>query len=250
MIAVMLALAVQDTEAKVDVKSEVIAVAIQKIENPEDRPLMTDASTTLMVKLTAGDWKLIDMDQSRCRLTAFTDDKGTDLLAQKPEWSDFVGSFPKFSADRSSCAVTLSSAVLPAAGARTLKAAGKLSLTVARGQDENKTDPIEFAAGTAFKVAGLPFEIESAAKSEWQEGKYEVSVTIKEKAETVASIKLLDADGNEVAFTEGGGWSGMGQRNQSFLLDAEMKQGRLLVTTWKETKEVDFALEVETGLGF
>lgn len=250
MLTVMFALAIQETESKIDVKVDLVAVAVQRIDDPENRPLMMNSTTTAVVKLTAGDWRLIEMDNSKCRLKLFKDDKGTDLLDHKPEWDDFIGSFPQFGKDNASCTVTLSSGTRPAAGARTIAAEGKLVMTLARGQEDHKSDAIEAKEGTEFELAGLPCEVASAKKSEWTEGKYEVSIVIKKDASRVASARLLDASGNPVEFTEGGGWSGMGQRNITFLVDAEVKQCRIGVTLWKETKTVDVPLKLEFGLGF
>ena len=142
------------------------------------------------------------------------------------------------------------SAAPPAAGARTLAVEGKLFLTVARGQEDHKSDTIEATKETEFEIAGLPCEVASAGKSEWQEGKYEISITIKKDPARVASVRLLDVAGNPVEFTQGGGWSGMGQRNLSFLIDAEVKQCRIAFTLWKETQTVELPLKLETGLGF
>jgi hypothetical protein len=191
---------------------------------------------------------LIDVAKKKCALTKFVDDKGTDLLKPKPKFGSPVASFPKFSADRHACLLQVRSESLPARGAKVLALEGTLVLTGAQGQDVHKAK-VKLAKGTTFQAGAVTFTVKGSGKPDWGDDPFQVSLEIKADVDPVATLRFLDAAGQEIKSRRQSTMRGMGRIQWDYVLKQKADEATVEVSLWKGMQEVTVPMKLQFGVG-
>jgi hypothetical protein len=89
--------------------------------------------THVAFRLDSKDKNIIALDQDASTFSLFRDDKGTNLLKQKPR-AGWIWHFPRIMRNGRTCIFEFQSPLLPAAGAKTLELKGELVLHTGSGE--------------------------------------------------------------------------------------------------------------------
>ncbi|XOF34680.1 MAG: hypothetical protein ACL93V_05150 [Candidatus Electrothrix sp. YB6] len=120
------------------------------------------SGTTLALAVEAPkDKKIIELDDSKCSLTQFTDDRNRNLMD-----GIYWGSWPKTSEDGSAALIEVSSKNRPSQDASRLTAKGTLHLRVADSVQTEKIEALKLEAGTEVKVAGEEIKVLKVEKED------------------------------------------------------------------------------------
>jgi hypothetical protein len=212
---------------------------------------MTATGVSLLVEVK--DASLVQILPDQCAVKKFADDKGTDLLAAKPKFGGFVGTFPKYSPDRKSCLVEVQSDALPARGAKTLTLEGTLAFSAAQGVETVKAGSVKLAKGTTFKAGDLAFTVEATGKPQWGDDPLEVTLQIAAAVDPVSKIRFLDASGQEIPAMRTGSMSmrgfGAGTISWTYAFKKASDAAVVEVTLWKGLREMGVPVKLEFGVG-
>lgn len=201
----------------------------------------------LALELTRPEGGLLGLDEAASRLTRFADDRGTDLIPSESPFGPFE-LLPRVSPDGRQLVFVIPSSRLPHARATRLSAAGTLGLRVATVSESFTAGDVPLAAGSAFSVAGFDFEIESAGKSQWGEGR-EVTVVAHRDLSAIRRWALVTPEGTELELRPSMSMSGAGTWSQTLELDRTLERAGFRVECWQDLATVEVPFEVETGLG-
>lgn len=253
-------LAAQDTTTA-KVKAEVTGIHVNKAPYQGDQDLAPNMEpapgTKLSVLLTVPNGGIIRMDEHKSKLTKFSDDKGTNLLAAKAAKESFfnspIGSFPKITKDQKGCLVELQAMTTPAAGARTLEVEASVSLAVGSDQETVKQEKVEAKKDGAFKAGGIEFKITEAGKNTFGDDPMKIGLESKEGLK-IAKIRFLDAGGKEIESRLGSRGSMSFGGDATYSWEYTLKQMATTVTVevtlWKKVTIVDVPVKLSVSLGF
>jgi hypothetical protein len=226
---------------------------IQLDGDKPERAGMGMSATSVHLLVESRDAGLVEVAKEKSALTAFRDDKGTDLLASKPKFGEVLGGFPKYAKDRRSCLIEVQSDALPAPGARSLTLEGTLVFTVAGGEEAVKSEGVKLSTGATLKAGALSLTVEKAGKPDW--GDDPLAVTIKMSAATnpVSRIRFLDAAGQEIpsrrTSTSSMRMPGVYVINWEYSLKKAVETASVEVTLWKDLQEMTVPVKLEFGIG-
>ncbi len=249
----------QDTTAARS-KVEVVGLTVNKAPYQGDkdlRPNMDPAPGTKVVVLVAVDeGGIIKLDERKSRLTKFSDDKGTDLLAAKPDKDSFssgpIGSFPKYSRDRKGCVVDLQAHASPAPGAKSLLVEGTLAFSVGKDQEGIKQEKVDAKKDTVFKAGAASFRITEAGKNDFGDDPMKIALESKDGLK-IAKIRFLDAAGKEIESRLGSHGSMSFGGDATYSWDYTLKQMQTTVTVevtlWKKVELIQVPVKLNVSLG-
>ncbi len=194
----------------------------------------------LVVRMPAG-MGIIDLDEDDCRLTAFGDDVGTDLM----EHARF-GPFPKTSDDGSAGLVEVESNLRPAAGATHLLAEGTLVFTSSPGSKPQRVAKVKLEKGQAFKLGATPMTIDEVTTDGEEK---EISFGLPRSAlSAIREVKFLDAKGQPLESRR----TGRGYMNEAGSMDYNVKGAGGVVTiefdVWQKPTQQKVPFKLKAGL--
>ncbi len=121
------------------VKAEVVQISIQRPLTDTERDVVIGGveGTTLTLVLSGFDQFIVGLDETKCRLTTFTDDMNMNLnkaesFGLRPAWLGPFGAH--VSHDGHACSVQIVTPAIPAAGANHIALNAELSFTVGSAQ--------------------------------------------------------------------------------------------------------------------
>jgi hypothetical protein len=245
-------------------KVEVVGLHVNKAPYKEDKELVTSMEPAPGIRLdllvTIDEPGIIKLDEKKCKISRFADEKGTDLLGKKGGAKDDasmdsgpIGPFPKVSKDLKACLVSVEVKAAPAAGAKTLLLEGGLALVVGKGQEVAKQEKVELKKGAALKVGSIGLQIEAAGKPDFGDAAMQVTLSSKDGAK-VARLRFLDSGGKEIESKPGGSnsMSSGGETTYSWSYDftQELKVITVEATLWKQVVTVDVPVKLSLSVGF
>ncbi len=212
--------------------------------------------TDLALLVLPGEGALIDLNLDDSELTAFEDDKGTDLLTETEGFDgDGFASFPSVEESGAAAMVEIEASGLPAAGATSLSAEGVLVIGTASEKKAERSAAFELAEGTEIEVGGIALKVEGVGEPSFGDHALELEFETRDRAiERVASVRFFDAAGAEIE-SSGAGSSRMGFNNKftygrSYSL-AKKPAGKITVEfeLWADYVEHKVPFSVTAGLG-
>jgi hypothetical protein len=206
----------------------------------------TFARTSVAIELSRDAGGIIGLEDGRCRLARFVDDRGTNLAKQDAFPGPFESS--RVSDDGRHLVFAVHSDALPDPAASRLTLGGTLALRVATAQETFTAEDADLDEGASIEVGAFELEVRGNGPSEWGEG-YALTVASKRDLGLIVSWTLVLDDGTEVPLTPSMSMSGMGQWEQTLQLDREIEQADLRITCWKDMQVVELPFELSAGLG-
>jgi len=208
-----------------------------------------ETGTELALGITAEGTRIIALDEDKSKLTAFTDDKGTDLGGGKAEFD----SFPKVSEDGMFGILELKGAGLPAVGATRISAKGTLAVTLGGKTATTKSKPLAVAKGTKFTLGDYKFEISETGQTGDDEKPLSLTLQAKQNLDGVAAIRFFGEDGKEIeASANGSSSSGFNNSvtvEKYYALATKAKSIVVEIDAYTDIKVRNVPFDVTTGLG-
>jgi hypothetical protein len=207
-------------------------------------------AVALLVTRPAG--PLIALDEEDSRVTRFTDDKGTNLLAG--ERRSFSSGFraATMAKDGSAAMLELNAPGLPAKGFKELAVQGVLVFRTAT-QQRTVQQVVALRPGTPITV--LPFPLTVAEVSKISGGNMQQLIGLEGGRQIfdIISIKFINAAGIEVEASETG-WSSnvaSGRQTVRKFYNLAQKSDTLLfrITLWADAHDVPTPVDFKFGLG-
>ncbi len=197
---------------------------------------------------------LIAIDTNESKLSAFRDNKGTNLLVKEGFGGDGFDSFPKVNDAGTLGMVDVRGGGIPTKGAHSVQVKG--SLTVSQGTQSKavKSAKVAFKDGSKLVAGAYTFEIKKVGKPSFGDHPMEITLKIDQKLTEIRAFRFLDVNGNEVE-SNGTGSSSMGFNDQvtverSFSLAKEITTGTLELDVWQDLKTKTVPIDVTVGVGF
>lgn len=205
------------------------------------------SAVSLLVQYPAGG--LIEVDRKASKITAFADDKGTDLLVGKRDFRNGISSIgDEISKDAKAALLTIRGEGVPADGATHLHLTGTLAIKSATGTKTFTQKSVALKAGTKIKAGPVSLTIKKVGKPKW--ASWEITFTNDAGMEQVADVKFLDAAGKPIKSTRGGSWSSNGKLMQvSYALGQKVQAATIQFDVWQGLKTVTVPFDVTTSVG-
>jgi len=243
-----------------DWNTKVVGLMVSAPEGSTDnRNFCWKPGVTVSVMLSPAHGSIIKINQNESRLTAFTDDLGTDLMAVQETTDVFNKPGVNFQScnDQGMSSIILDLKALghPAAGATRLNISGSVNVQAAGSSKQVTVDDVQIQAGATFNIDDLLIKISEAGenKSQWSSKDYKYSVTFscRQNMDTIAKFEFFDPQGKKVDAVKRswGGGPGFG-----YTIQYDVKQSvdhvKLVATCWQDLKTVDVPISIKTGVGF
>lgn len=200
---------------------------------------------------------VIAVDTASCKLNAFADDKGTDLTKSKGfgevPWLNtlFGGSQLKKGEARPPFAFAITSSVVPASGATSIKLDAVVGLIVATELTTDEVKDVALAVDSKVKLGTVDAIVSATGKS--YDGKLSVTFTSKQRLDALQSIAFFDAAGTELK-SASGGRSVMRMGDQAdysvtYVIPPGTEKATLKVTHYAKSSVVPVKIERTIGVG-
>ncbi len=183
-------------------------------------------------------------------MTAFTDDRQTDLLRGLKQ-SPFKLGLEVLAADCQSLRVSFTAPGLPAQGSRKLKLAGTLAVDVGKVEKTVEVKDADLSKGVDLRVGTLePRRLGKGKGGGTIKGMYTYTGTRPLKA-----LVLLDAAGKEVVFRQVIRSGGFGSKANSgfqvtFFTDGNLERCTVRATYFDTVERIAVPIALEVGVGF
>ena len=204
--------------------------------------------------------QIVDLDEKASKITAFTDDKGTDLL--KNETKKGLGGFSfgfgplsaSVSPDKHHCTVEIRAENRPVEGAVGIRLKADLVLKCGVGEKVAETKDANLAKGTKLAGGPLDFKVAEVGNESFGDAKMSLSLETEGDIAAIKQIAFFDADGKEIK-SRRMGWSSSGfggkmTHHINYGLDKQVDQATAKITYFEKIEAVTVPVDVKTGLGF
>ena len=186
----------------------------------------------------------MELDDDKCSLTEFGDDKGQNLL-DGVDW----GGFPKISKDGRLALVEVSSKKKPAREASRLKAKGTVNLRVASSESLEKIDDLKLEAGVKAQVGQESLQVAKVEST--ADGLTLVLQASRKFKDDLKDIRFITPEGTALNIWGRGSLTFGSGAQLEFNLETKTKPSALKVEIeiWQGLETVDLAFEINTGVG-
>lgn len=200
--------------------------------------------------------RVVGLDEDSCKILAWKDNLGTDLLKHPNVSSDTPA--PKFRLDRTSPDGRVSLMQLDAPGfpsqvAQRLSLSATLSVILAEQEGVENISGLSLAVGTKFGVGDCQYAVLSKGPSEGDPAVTEVRLSIRGMPAMIKSLRFINPDTKEdlgfQQFRMQHGPEVTAEPQVLFLFPALPKQVNLNLTYWKNLRRIPISVSIENGLG-
>ncbi|MCC6164210.1 MAG: hypothetical protein IT182_12750 [Acidobacteria bacterium] len=185
---------------------------------------------------------ILDIDDDESVVNAWTDDKETDLNVE-PDWD----SFPDYTEDQTGGITTVSTVMLPAAGAQQVTISGALAVTTAAGTRNVQAKKVALTKGTAFQLGAIAGSISEFDASD-SGGSLAVRVT-GSGLDAIKRIRFLDAAGTEIESETNGSMRSSSESEYSYTLKAKATTVTVEVELWQNLQTAAVPFSITAGVG-
>ena len=215
------------------------------LNGSELRAFHEQSGTTLSLAMTIpGGKQIVDIDDSKCSLTEFTDDRGQNLL-DGIDW----GSFPKISEDAHSAMVEVSSKNRPSKDASRLSVKGSIHLRVAASESTEKIDNLKLEVSAKAKIQQ---EVIQVMKVQLENDGLTLVLQINRKfVDNMKDIRFYTVEGNPIDIWSQGSFTFGTVSQMEYALDSKTIPETLKVELdmWQDLESIDLPFELKSGLG-
>ena len=216
------------------------------LNGTELQPFHQQSGTTLSLFVQAPEnKKIVEVDDSRCSLVEFTDDRGSNLL-DGINW----GGFPKISKDRRFALIEVTSKNRPSQGASRFFAKGTIRLRVALSESTETIEKLKLEVGTKVKVQQ---EIIQVMKAQEENDGLTLVLQIPRKfADNMKDIRFFSVQGNQVEVWGRGSFTFGNVSQMEYNLDTKLKLEiqKIDIDLWQELEILNLSFAIESGVGF
>jgi hypothetical protein len=249
--------AVTKTESKPSVIVGGLSIARAKKDDKFGRSMAfsMQAGTNVSLYVSMPGKTIIELDRNASKLTKFTDDKGTVLAepGSAKGFESWLGSFPHIADDGHSCAPSVGSKKLPAAGASALIIDATLAFICGEAPKTVQSD-VSLTKGTPVKLGTVAAKIRKVGEPSYGKMKSSVTFTSSQSFDTIRKLVFLDSAGKEIKSRGSGhGSSTFGSKktySRTYDLAKKVDKVTIKIDYWGkiETVTVPVKLNVQMGL--
>ncbi len=215
------------------------------LNGTELRAFNQSSGTSLVLLVRAPDGKkIVEVDDSKCSLTEFTDNSGHNLL-DGVDW----GGFPKVSKDGRLALVEVSSKNKPARDASRLQAKGTVHLRVASSERLEKIENLKLAVGTKANIQQETIQLVKVQND--PDGMVLVLQVSRKFKDNMKDIRFFTTEGNLLNIWGRGSFTFGSAAQLEYNLETKLKPEALKVEIdiWQGLETLDLAFEIESGVG-
>ena len=216
------------------------------LNGTELRAFHQQSGTTLALAVQAPEnKKIVEVDDSKCSLVEFTDDRGHNLL-DGVDW----GGFPKISEDGRVALIEVTSKERPSQDASRLFVKGTIHLRVAASESTEKIQNLKLEVGTKANVRQEVIQVMKV--QEENDGLTLVLQLNRKFTDNMKDIRFYTAKGNPVEIWGRGSFTFGNASQMEYNLDTKSAPEALKVEIdlWEELEIVNLPFEIESGVGF
>jgi len=204
------------------------------------------SGTTLVLAVQAPEnKKIVEVDDSKCSLNEFTDDRESNLL-DGIDW----GGFPQISKDSRFALIEVSSKNKPSQDASRLHAKGTIHLRVATAERTEKIESLKLEVGTQAQVQQETIQV---MKVQTENDGLTLVLQIDRKfADNMKEIRFYTPDGNQVDIWGRGSFTFGSASQMEYNLDTKVKPEamKIEIDIWKDLETINQSFTIESGVGF
>lgn len=189
--------------------------------------------------------KIVEVDNSKCLLVEFTDDRGSNLL-DEINW----GGFPKISKDSRLALIEVTSKKRPSIDASRLFVKGNIYLRVATSESTEKIENIKLEVGT--KVSVQQEIIQVMKVQEVANGLTLVLQFNRKFINNMKDIRFYTLEGNLVEIWGRGSFTFGNASQLEYNLDIKSipEALKIEIDQWQELEIINQSFTIESGVGF
>jgi hypothetical protein len=211
---------------------------------------------TVYIRVEAKGKGILKLDGAACKLTAFADDKDTDLKSKvsrgfmgRPGWIKSAS----VAKDKKSCLLQLHTPLMPDKGAGRISIDATLGFSLGGKTKIVEIKDVALVKATKIEGAPLPLLISEAKESKWQKGKFQVTIQSDQSLDAIKNLTFLGADGKEIKARSSGtmrmGFGGKYTFSSSYLMDKKVEKATLKFEHYTDIQPVTVPVKVSVGLG-
>ena len=215
------------------------------LNGTELRAFNQQSGTTLALVVQASEnKKIIEVDDSKCSLVEFTDDRDHNLL-DGVDW----GGFPKITEDGRLAMVEVTSKNRPSQDATRIFAKGAISLRVAATDITEKIENLKPEVGTKVSIGQEAAEV---MKAEVENDRFTFVLQVSRKfMKNMKDIRFYSKGSPIEIWSQGSFTFGNASQLEYYLdINSIPEALKIEIDIWQELETLEHSFEVETGLGF
>jgi hypothetical protein len=233
--------------------NEVREKLIQKMEAEQDRL----PGVAVKLRVTAPDGQVVGWNYEDSSLQSFTDDKGSNLLAQASQ-ENYVGesesgiSYTAFTRGEPSLVVEIRAPNLPSKGAADLNIIGKISVQTATGSEQQFTaENVKLTLGAKFNLGDLKLTVSDEQIMD-KDKTFGVTLDSKQDLSSISTLEFFDSRGNKIKpliTPTGAVTSEAGDFQMVWLFQKPLNGVKIIGKYWTGFKTTEVPIAVKIGLG-
>jgi hypothetical protein len=233
-------------------KTEVLGIRITKKGYKGQqtmRPFNWFPGTSVAVLVSGDEAGMITLDRDKSKITKFVDDRGNDMMKEKPRFGGFIEMSPDISSDARACLLEVQSRQWPAEGSKAILIEGTLVFVFAEGKETRKAADVAARKGAKFKLGDIPVEVTRSGKPRWGNKPMDITLKLTKGHDKIAGIKFLGADGKEIKSNRYMRSTSGSVSQWTYSLDKKVQKVTVVAELWKGLKTVEHPLKLRVGVG-
>ena len=216
------------------------------LNGTELRAFHQQSGTTLALVVHAPEnKKIVDVDDSKCSLVEFTDDRGHNLL-DNVDWS----AFPQISKDGRLALIEVTSKNRPSQEASRLLARGTIHLRVAVSESTEKIKNLKLEVGTKVNIQQDVIQVMKV--QEENDGLTLVLQINRKFVNDMKDIRFYAAEDKQIDIWGQGSFTfgSVSQMEYNLDIPSAPEELRVEIDLWQELEILSLPFEIESGVGF
>jgi hypothetical protein len=214
------------------------------LNGTELQPFNRQSGTTLVLVIQAPEQKeIVELDDSKCSLAEFTDDRSHNLL-DGVSW----GAFPKISEDHRYALIEVTSKIRPSQKASRIRAKGNIALRLAASESIETIENLKLEVGAK---ANIHQETLQVMKVEEEDDGLTLVLQISRKiVDNMKDTRFYTDNGDPIEIWGRGSFTFGSVSQMEYNLDTELTSGTLKmeIDLWQEPENIDLDFEIDSGL--
>ena len=214
------------------------------LNGTELQPFHQQSGITLALIIQAPELKeIVELDDSKCSLVEFADDRGHNLL-DGVSW----GAFPKISEDKHLALIEVTSKNRPSLKASRIRAKGYIALRLAASENTETIENLKLQVGAKASVRQ---EIIQVMKVEQEDEGLTLVLQISRKlVDNLKDIRFYSDSGDPIEIWGRGSFTFGSVSQMEYNLDTKLTFDalRIEIDLWQDPEDLNLSFDIESGM--